>query len=71
METWSYVPPTSQYTPVLGDVHRFDDGSVLSSWGATGLIQTLDTAGQVDGQLAAPYGTPVGQVMVLPGFYTE
>lgn len=69
--SWSYEPPTSQFTPVLGDVHRFEDGSALSSWGYTGRIQTIDAAGEINGQIAAPYGTTVGQVSVLSGFYGE
>lgn len=69
--TWSHTPAANQFTPVLGDVHRFDDGRTLSSWGYTGRIQSIDAAGQVDGQISAPYGTTVGQVTVLPGFYGE
>ena len=68
---WSHTPPTNQFTPVLGDVHRFEDGSALSSWGYTGRIQTLDASGQINGEIAVPYGTTIGQVTVLSSFYAE
>jgi hypothetical protein len=68
---WSYTPPTNQFTPVLGDVHRFSDGSALSSWGYTGRIQSIDASGQINGEIAAPYGTTIGQVTVLSSFYGQ
>ncbi len=67
--TWDYQPQEPLWTPVLGDVHRFDDGSALTSWGVTNQIVACDADGNPAGNLSATPGEFVGQVTVLPSLY--
>lgn len=68
-ETWSWMTPDSDWTTALGDLHRFEDGSALTSWGLAGSIHAADSAGNAAGELQAEAGEVVGQVTVIPGFY--
>lgn len=62
---WSYQTPEHDYTPVLGDVHRFDDGGSLSAWGITGRILAVASDGTPDGDLDVDADS-IGQVFTLP-----
>lgn len=67
--TWSWAYPGGAWTPVLGDVHRFDDGSALGSWGLTGHVTLVSPDGELVGDLKVGDTLTVGQVAVMPGFY--
>jgi len=67
--TWAWVTPDMDWTPVLGDVERFDDGFVLSSWGIAGQVRAVSSDGEEAGELQLEDGQTVGQVSVLSGFY--
>jgi len=67
--TWAWLTPDMDWTPVLGDVQRFDDGAVLSSWGLAGQIRAVSPDGADAGELQLEDGQTVGQVSVVPGFY--
>ena len=69
---WSWEPETWLYTPVLGDAHRYADGSVLSAWGITGHTLMSDTDGVIVGDAAvtaASLPINVGQVTPLTSLY--
>ena len=73
-QTWSWAPEARLYTPVLGDAHRYADGSVLSSWGITGHILMSDTDGVIVGDAAvtaASLPINVGQVTPLTSLYPD
>lgn len=67
--TWSWSYPGGAWTPVLGDVHRFEDGSTLGSWGLAGHVTMADPNGELIGDLLVGDTVTVGQVAVMPGFY--
>ncbi len=67
-QTWSWGPTTPLWTPILGDVHRYDDGSALSAWGLTGDVLAVDGAGGSAGEWLAGAGDVVGQVSDLAAF---
>lgn len=67
--TWSWAYPGGAWTPVLGDVQRFDDGSALGSWGLTGHVTLVSPEGELVGDLHVGDTLTVGQVAVMPGFY--
>jgi len=67
--TWSWGYPGGAWTPVLGDVQRFDDGSALGSWGLTGHVTLVSPEGELVGDLHVGDTLTVGQVAVMPGFY--
>lgn len=67
--TWSWAYPGGAWTPVLGDVHRFADGSALGSWGLSGHVTLADPDGELVGDLLVGDTLTVGQVAVMSGFY--
>lgn len=68
-QSWQWTPASSPWTPLLGDVIRFEDGSAVASWGASGDIYGVDSAGNEAGHLHVSVPAPVGQITVLDGFY--
>lgn len=67
--TWSWDYPGTLWTPVLGDVHRFEDGGALGTWGITGNIVVVSPEGVLDGELQVAGSVTVGQVDVIPSMY--
>ncbi len=67
--TWSWQFPDNAWTPVLGDVHRFPDGSALGAWGLAGRIVALGPDDTIDGELVVGDSLTVGQVSMVPTFY--
>lgn len=62
--TWSYQTPELAYTPVLGDVETFDDGSSLSAWGIDGRILIVGADDDAQGGLDIDADS-IGQVHTL------
>ena len=70
---WSWASDSLYYSPVLGDVHRYDDGWALSAWGLSGQIIEVDDAENMAGEayVAHSNGEPgvLGQVTPIASLY--
>ncbi len=53
---WSYWPDPSLGSPVLGDVHRFDDGNTLVTFSFAGEVHEVSSEGQVLWKLSSELG---------------
>lgn len=71
--SWSWTSDSLYYSPVLGDVHRYDDGGALSTWGLSGQIIEVDASDAMAGQayVARSNGEPgvLGQVTPISSLY--
>lgn len=67
--TWSWEYPGESWTPVLGDMHRFEDGGAIATWGITGEILVISPEGEIVGDLDVGNNLTVGQVSVLSSMY--
>lgn len=57
---WSKASPPNWESPALGDARRFDDDTVLISWGVFGMIEQVDDAGATVASLDFEDGSFVG-----------
>ncbi len=55
-EAWSYHADPAIDTPVMGDVHRFDDGNTLVTFSYNGVIEEVDAAGTPTWRLSTGLG---------------
>ncbi|MFH1463744.1 MAG: aryl-sulfate sulfotransferase [Pseudomonadota bacterium] len=68
-QIWEYSAGVSTF--VLGDLHRLDDGDTLVTWSVNGLIQRVSPAGEVKGQIEAPFNHPFGFNQVREDLYAQ
>jgi hypothetical protein len=57
---WTYTEPTGLWVLLLGDVHRFDDGQTLSTWGTGGYIAEIAPDGSTSFRVQAEAGNVLG-----------
>jgi hypothetical protein len=64
--TWIWEPDPPLWSYVLGDVHRYDDGSTLGAFGAAGVVLEVGADGTEVWRIAADLGSIFGFVEILP-----
>lgn len=63
--SWSYTPATPVSSPVLGDVHRLDNGHVLATFAAAGLMEEVTPEGEVVWSVGTDLGGVFGYTQPL------
>lgn len=67
---FSWEDPDGTWTTgILGDVFPLPDGSVATTWGATGRMLVLSPEGEPRWEMTAPKGTALGRGAVFSTFY--
>lgn len=68
--TFQYTDPQGRFIQLLGDGRLLENGNVLASWTAAGLLTEVTPDDAVVWRLESDLGTAIGRVTMLRDLYT-
>jgi Arylsulfotransferase (ASST). len=70
-EVWEYVHPNEQFSLLLGDARRLENGNTLIAWSGFGTVQEVTPAGETAWQLQTGVGAVVSRLTWIDDLYAR